>query len=137
MKLIETGTMLYRKYKEPFWYLIVGGLTTVIDLAVYYVLDVLTPLHYSVRYFIAWAAAVVFAFFPNRILVFGQKDGGNIPKQFAEFVSSRVATFVIGEVLLWLLVSVCSFPDPIMKPIVQVLIVVLNYVFSKLFVFKK
>lgn len=141
MHLMQKGwglcRSLYQKYREQFWYLIVGGLTTVVDFAVYYLLAAVTPLHYMVIYWIAWAAAVLFAFFPNRALVFENHGKEGIPKQFVQFVSSRIATLVIGEVLLFLLVSVCRFDDAWMKPVVQVLIVVLNYVFSKLFVFNR
>lgn len=128
---------LYRKYREQFWYLVVGGLTTVVDFAVYYLLSAVTPWHYLVIYWIAWAAAVLFAFFPNRNLVFRSGGRGGILKQFREFVSTRVATLLIGEGLLYLLVDIVGLPDGWMKPVVQVLIVILNYVFSKLFVFRK
>ncbi len=136
-QLFDLLWKLYGKYREQFWYLVVGGLTTVIDFVVYYALDAWTSLHYLINYWIAWAAAVLFAFFPNRNLVFRNEKKEGIWKQFVEFVSSRVATLVIGEVLLWFLVSVCQFSDVWMKPVVQVLIVILNYVFSKVFVFRK
>lgn len=128
---------LYQRYREPFWYLIVGGLTTVVDFAVYYLLSAVTPLHYLVIYGIAWAASVVFAFFPNRSLVFRKTEKSGMFRQFAEFVTSRIATLLIGEGLLFLLVDLCRLPDGWMKPVVQVLIVILNYVFAKLFVFRK
>lgn len=135
--LLERFWHLYRKYREQFWYLVVGGLTTAVDFAVYYLLSAVTPWHYLVIYWIAWAAAVLFAFFPNRDLVFRSKGQGGILRQFGEFVSSRVATLLIGEGLLFLLVDICCLPDGWMKPVVSVLTVILNYVFSKLFVFRK
>ena len=139
--MINTGIALvkklYLRYREQFWYLIVGGLTTVVDFAVYYVLSAVTPLHYLVIYWIAWAAAVLFAFFPNRSLVFRSTEKSGIGRQFGEFVTSRIATLIIGEGLLFFLVDVCHLPDGWMKPVVQILIVILNYVFSKLFVFKQ
>lgn len=128
---------MYTRFREQFWYLVVGGLTTVVDFVVYYLLSAVTPLHYLVIYWIAWAAAVLFAFFPNRNLVFRSQGNTGIVRQFWEFVSSRIATLLIGEGLLFLLVSVCHLPDGWMKPVVQVLIVILNYVFSKLFVFRQ
>ena len=134
---IALAKELYLRYREQFWYLIVGGLTTVVDFAVYYVLSAVTPLHYLVIYWIAWAVAVLFAFFPNRSLVFQNTDKNGILRQFGEFVTSRIATLVIGEGLLFVLVDLCHLPDGWMKPVVQVLIVILNYVFSKLFVFKQ
>lgn len=137
MKLYHFAISLYRKYREMFWYLVVGVLTTAVDLAVYYLLGAYTSLHYSVIYWIGWAASVLFAFFPNRALVFQNHEKKGMLHQFWEFVSSRVATLIIGEVLLSLLVSICHFPDTLMKPVVQVLIVILNYFLSKLLVFRK
>ena len=134
LSLLKT---LYDKYREQFWYLVVGGLTTLVDFAVYYLLSAVTPLHYLVIYWIAWAAAVLFAFFPNRSLVFRSQGKDGILRQFGEFVSSRIATFLIGEGLMFLLVDICHLSDKWMKLAVSVLIVVLNYIFSKLFVFRK
>ena len=134
---IEHAKKLYLRYREQFWYLIVGGLTTVVDFVVYYLLSAVTPLHYLVIYWIAWAAAVLFAFFPNRSLVFCSTEKTGILRQFGEFAASRIATLIIGEGLLFFIVDICHLPDGWMKPVVQVLIVILNYVFSKLFVFKQ
>jgi len=135
--MIELIKHLYTRFREQFWYLVVGVLTTVVDFVVYYLLSAVTPLHYLVIYWIAWAVSVLFAFFPNRNLVFCNTGKEGIVRQFGEFVSSRVATLLIGEGLLFLLVGVCHLPDGWMKPVVQVLIVILNYVFSKLFVFRQ
>ena len=134
MSLLKT---LYEKYREQFWYLVVGGMTTVVDFVVYYLLSALTPLHYLVIYWIAWAAAVLFAFFPNRNLVFRDTGNKGLLRQIGEFVSSRIATFLIGEGLMFLFVDICRLSDRWMKLAVTVLIVVLNYIFSKLFVFRK
>jgi len=127
----------YRKYRELFWYLVIGGLTTVVDFVVYYLLSVITDWHYMIIYAIAWFAAVLFAFFPNRNLVFRDKGQKGVLRQFSEFTASRIATFVIGEAMMYFFVSICSFSDAIMKPITAVLTVILNYLFSKMLVFKK
>ena len=135
-QLLAFLSKYYHKYREIFWYLVVGGLTTLVDFAVYYLLSVVTDLHYLVIYAIAWLAAVIFAFFPNRNLVFQDKGSKSLLCQFLEFTASRVATFLIGEAMMYFFVSICEFPDAIMKPITAVLTVVLNYVFSKMLVFK-
>ncbi len=135
--MIERIKRYYTRFREQFWYLVVGGLTTAVDFVVYYLLSAVTPLHYLVIYWIAWAVAVLFAFFPNRSLVFGQKGREGIVRQFGEFVSSRIATLLIGEGLLFFLVSICHLSDGWMKPVVSVLVIVLNYLFSKLFVFRQ
>ncbi|MCQ2433512.1 MAG: GtrA family protein [Clostridia bacterium] len=128
---------LYRKYKEQFLYLVVGGLTTLVNFAVYYILDSVCGLHYLFINWIAWAAAVLFAFFFFFSLVFEAEKKGNILTQFAGFVSSRVATLLIEEALLAFTVEILHGSEKIMKLVVAVVTVVLNYVFSKFFVFRK
>ena len=132
---------MYKKYKEIVNYLIVGGLTTFIALAVYYicVLTFLNPnndIELQIANIISWIAGVVFAYFTNRKFVFESKEKNKI-KEAGKFVSSRLVTLVIDMIIMWVGVSLLSFNDKIMKLISQVVIIILNYVFSKLFVFKK
>ncbi len=133
---VSSVVSVYRAYREQIWYLIVGVLTTAVDFAVYYLLSYWTAMHYLLIYWIAWTAAVLFAFPLNRTVVFQNRESG-IFRLFVQFVSSRAATLLIGEGLLFLLVTVCGLSDTWMKPVVQALIVILNYVFSRLFVFRK
>ncbi len=127
----------YHKYREQFWYLIVGGITTVVNFSIYYLLYEICGLHYLFINWIAWAAAVVFAFFPNRILVFRSQQKLHIGRQFISFASSRLTTFLIEEGLLWLSVDILHGSKTWMKLWVSVLVVVLNYVLSKIFVFRE
>ncbi len=135
--LIAFVRHIFTKYREQILYLIVGVMTTVVNFAVYYLLSKICGLHYLFINWIAWAAAVIFAFFPNRSLVFRDTRKGKGFSQFFAFVSSRVATFLIEEGLLFFSVDILHFDDGIMKPVVSVVVVVLNYVFSKLFVFRR
>lgn len=133
--------MLYKKYKEVINYLIFGVLTTVISLLVYYlaVFTFLNPedaFQLQIANIISWIAGVIFAYFTNRKYVFESKEKNQL-KEASEFVLARVVTLVIDMVVMWLGVTVLHFNDKIIKLISQVLVIVLNYVFSKLFVFKK
>ena len=133
--------MLYKKYKEVINYLIFGVLTTVISLLVYYlaVFTFLNPedaFQLQIANIISWIAGVIFAYFTNRKYVFKSKEKNQL-KEASEFVLARVVTLVIDMVVMWLGVTVLHFNDKIIKLISQVLVIVLNYVFSKLFVFKK
>ena len=58
-------------------------------------------------------------------------------KEAGKFVMARVVTLLMDMVIMWLGVTVLCFNDKIMKLISQVVIIISNYVFSKLFVFKK
>lgn len=132
---------LYIKYKEIINYLIVGGLTTVISLIVYYVavytvLDPTNAFQLQVANILSWVAGVTFAYFTNRKFVFESKEPNKL-KEATKFVGSRISTLLLDMLVMWLGVIILAFNDKIMKIISQVLVIVGNYVISKFFVFKK
>ena len=106
---------LYLKYKEIINYLIVGVLTTVVSLTVYYglVLTVLNP--------------------KNPIQLQAAKE---IVKEAGAFVTARVGTLVMDMVFMFVTVSLFGMNDKVAKLLDQVMVTIANYVFSKLFVFK-
>ena len=132
---------MYYKYKEIVNYLIVGGLTTILSLGVYYgsVLTFLNPkneLQLQIANILSWTAGVIFAYFMNRIFVFESKEKNKL-KEAGKFVSSRVVTLIMDMIIMGVGVSLLKFNDKIMKLISQVVITISNYIFSKVFVFKK
>ncbi|MCI5603754.1 MAG: GtrA family protein [Clostridiales bacterium] len=132
---------LYKKYKEIISYLIVGVLTTVVSLGVYYacVLTFLNPenaLQLQIANIISWVAAVTFAYFTNRKFVFESKNPDML-KEASAFVGARVATLLMDMVCMFVMVTCMGLSDKIAKLVVQVIVTVANYVFSKLFVFQK
>ena len=131
----------YKKYEEIIRYLIIGGLTTVVSLATYYaltftILDANKPLELQIANVISWIFAVLFAYFTNRSFVFKQKNKSNL-KEASSFFLARVATLLIDMSLMFIFVTKLNVNDKIMKLIVQVIIIVLNYILSKFVVFKK
>ena len=129
------------KYEEVIRYLIIGVLTTVVSLATYYILTftVLDPkvsIQLQITNVISWIVSVTFAYFTNRKYVFDSKEQNRL-KEAGKFVMARVVTLLMDMVIMWLGVTVLCFNDKIMKLISQVVIIISNYVFSKLFVFKK
>ena len=131
----------YKSHEEIINYLIVGGLTTVVSLGVYYLLtfsimDANKPLELQITNIISWICAVLFAYFTNRKFVFKQKNKSNL-KEGISFVSSRISTLLIDMFLMYLFVTVLCFNDKIIKLVVQVIVTVLNYILSKFIVFKK
>ena len=132
---------LYKKYKEIINYLIVGILTTVVSLGVYYVCTVtfLNPknaFQLQAANVISWVCAVIFAYFTNRKYVFESKTP-NILKEASAFFIARVGTLLMDMGVMFLGVTVMGTNDKIAKLISQVVVTIGNYVFSKLFVFKK
>lgn len=136
-KIIE----LYKKYEEIINYLIVGGLTTVVSLGSYYlaVFTVLNPnnaFELQVANIFSWVCAVTFAYFTNRKYVFKSKSKNKL-KEITSFVSSRILTLLMDMAIMFISVTLLHMNDKIAKLIVQVVVTVMNYVLSKLFVFKK
>ncbi len=136
MKLKE----LYLKYRELVNYLICGALTTVVSLAAYYacvctVLDPTSAVQLQAANVISWVFAVAFAYFSNRKYVFMSKNA-NIAREAASFVAARFGSLLLDMGCMFLFVTVCRFNDKAAKLAVQVIIVIVNYVASKLLVFK-
>ncbi len=132
---------LYKKYKEIINYLIFGVLTTVVSLVVYYasVFTFLNPdnaVQLQIANILSWIAGVTFAYFTNRKFVFESQEKNKV-KEASKFVLARVTTLVMDMVIMWLGVTVLHFNDKITKLVSQIVIIISNYIFSKLFVFKK
>lgn len=130
---------LYNKYKEIIMYIIVGGLTTIVSLASYYlltftILDVNNPIQLQIANIISWILCVSFAFIANRKYVFKSKNKNRIKECF-NFFLARLSTLVIDMVSMGLLVTCLKMNDSIAKIIVQFIILILNYILSKFFVF--
>lgn len=132
---------LIRKYEEIIRYLIVGVLTTVVSLVVYFacVMTILSPesaWQLQLANVISWIAAVTFAYIMSRKYVFKSKRKDWFEEAKA-FYLSRVVTLLMDMAIMFAMVTVAGCNDKIAKLVVQVVVIVANYVFSKLFVFVK
>ena len=136
---------LYHKYEEIINYLIVGGLTTVISLAVKYgllftILDASDAVELQAAVIISWIIAVAFAYITNRIFVFHSKSKQYL-KEISGFVAGRIATLIMEMVIMWFFVTLLGLDSNlwviVWTIVAQILVIVGNYVISKLFVFKK
>jgi UDP-N-acetylglucosamine transferase subunit ALG13/putative flippase GtrA len=139
--MIKTIKELFNKYREIIMYLIFGVLTTVVSLAVYYILvytilNPNNPFELQVANIISWIAGVAFAYFTNRSMVFQSKNKNKL-KEAGSFVLARVVTLIMDMLIMFVGVTLLHGNDKLLKLISQVIVIVSNYVFSKLFVFKK
>ncbi|MGL4874204.1 MAG: GtrA family protein [Clostridium sp.] len=128
-----------KKYKEQILYIIFGGATTVINLGVYYIMTRFFNMEFVLSNVLAWIVSVIFAFITNKIFVFNSRalHLGTIIKECIQFFSSRAFTGGLDIVLLWIMVDYMHLEDMISKIVIGILIVILNYVISKLYVFKE
>lgn len=139
-------TEFLKKYKSIILYIFFGGMTTVVDWSISFLLYYLwgdaieaTPVLLHGADVIAWVAAVAFAYVTNRIWVFESKRRGFLPilGEIAAFAGGRVLTLLLQEAIMavfctWLGLNMYAF-----KIIAAVLVVILNYFISKLLVFRK
>ncbi len=131
---------LYRKYKEIVNYIIIGVLTTLVSLGAYYglVLTILDPRHpvqLQVANVISWILSVTFAHFTNRRFVFESKDQNTIREVIMFFVA-RLGSLLIDMGLMFVIVTCYGVNDKVTKIVVQVVVTLANYLFSKFWVFK-
>lgn len=134
---------LYKKYQEIINYLIVGVLTTVVSIVTYFIFSLILDIENNILFILAnvlsWICAVVFAYITNKKFVFNTTTSSKKEelKVFSMFVSSRITTLLIELAFMFITVKVKLINDKIAKVIAQFIVIVLNYVLSKLFVFKK
>ena len=127
---------IIQKNKEIIMYLVCVVLTTVVNIVVYYIFSNLLHMNYLFSNAMAWFLSVLFAYVTNRKYVFDSKNN-QIIKEAISFFGSRLATGIMDMVLMWFLVNFNIVNDVVAKVVVNVIVVILNYILSKLVVFKK
>ena len=134
---------LWRKYKEVVSYLFFGVATTVVNWIVYSIMNAVLGASMNTSNVVAWVIAVLFAFVTNKLFVFESKKwkGKEALEELVKFVGARVATGrveIVGVPVLYQLgmnQSVFGVDGMVAKVVVSVVVIVLNYVFSKFIVF--
>ena len=130
---------LFRKYEEIISYLFFGGLTTVVNYAVYLPCYNLLGISGAVSNAIAWVAAVAFAYLTNKPFVFKSNDWSAkvVLPELVKFVGCRVGSGVLETAIIFVTVDCLHWNGNVIKLVTSVLVVALNYVASKLLVFRK
>ena len=130
---------LLKKYKFIILYGIFGVLTTVINIVSYSLLFEVFGISNVVSNIIAWILSVLFAFITNKLWVFDSKslEFKLFLKELGNFTVCRLATGVLDLGIMFVGVDLLNGPAIILKVISNIIVIILNYVMSKLFVFKK
>ena len=138
-KLWNWAVGMYRKYQEGIDYLFWGGVAFVLSMVLFYIFANMMMLEEQIANIITWIICVIFTYFTNRIFVFKSKTSGAkaIAKEFTEFTSARLATLILENIVLFICIDLLSWYNMIAKLIGQFLVIVSNYVLSKLWIFKK
>lgn len=129
---------MLKKYKESIFYLIFGGLTFITNIITYTLCTRILNIDILISNCIAWIISVLFAYVTNKFFVFESKKI-NIKfliKELSSFVSCRLLSGIIEMILMYTMISLMSLNDFIVKIITNVVVVILNFIFSKLIIFK-
>lgn len=129
---------LFAKYKETIMYLIFGILSTIVNIVTYVVCTRNLNIEFLISNWIAWIVAVLFAYITNKFFVFESKETSIkfLIKEFSSFVSCRILSGIVEMALMYIMISIMSLNDFLVKIITNVVVVILNFIFSKLIIFK-
>lgn len=139
LPILRIFNPFYKKYKEMLLYLFFGGLSFIVSIATYACFNVGMGINELIANILSWIITVMFAFLTNRVWVF-QSPTDSVQafiKQMFVFYSGRVITLVVEEAILLVFITWLGFNSMLIKVIAQVIVIVLNYVISKLVVFKE
>ena len=128
-----------RKYREVIMYLIFGVLTTLVNILSYIAFTRIFKVDVYVSNVIAWILSVLFAYVTNRKYVFNSKTKTikSTLKEMLSFYTCRLITFGVDMVLMYVMIDLMTINDMVSKVVVSFIIIILNYIFSKLIIFKK
>jgi len=131
--------VLLQKYRGLILYGVFGALTTAINIAAYALCYRVLKLPNVPSNVVAWVLAVLFAFVTNKLYVFESKslERGTVLRELLSFVGARLATGLLDLAVMFVGVDVLHGPDLVFKVASNIVVILLNYVFSKLIVFRK
>ena len=136
---------MYKKFEEAINYLFFGFLAFLVNMFAYAAAakvlgaDNDKVVLVLIATVFAWVAAVLFAYWTNRTFVFKSKvmEKEEVRKEFFSFVGARVVTGAMELVIMYIMVDLADINDLISKFVCNVIVIVSNYIFSKLWVFRK
>lgn len=137
-KLWNLAMKLWKKYEEGVNYLIWGFIAFVLSMVLFYIFANIVQFDELIANIISWILCVVFTYFTNRTFVFKSKNKGfsNIKKEFVQFVSARLGTLALEEVVIFIGITLLHGNNMLVKFIGQVFVIIANYILSKLWIFK-
>lgn len=127
------------KYKDVISYLFFGVCTTIINWASYYLLYSIFHVPNVVSVIIAWILAVLFAFITNKLFVFESRsyDARTLIHEIWTFTAARLLTGLLDLLIMYVSVDILGLDSTLWKFLSNIVVVILNYIFSKLIIFRR
>lgn len=137
--MIKFTLELIKKNKSFIAYGVFGIFTTIVNIVTYNLCYNYIGISNTLSNIAAWILAVTFAYLTNKVWVFGSESWRweVLRKEIPAFVSCRIATGVLDLIIMYICVDIMEWHALVMKVISNVLVIILNYIFSKLIIFKK
>lgn len=138
-QLVLTVSFMTEERYAVLMYLVMGGVTTVINIVVFWLCNSALGINYSIATVIAWIFSVLFAYISNKLYVFESKNGSlkTLVREIISFVGFRLVSLVMDLLVMYVCVSLFSMNALLAKVLANVVVLVANYGFSKWFIFKK
>ena len=139
LKVLTPLRPLYNKYREPLLYLFFGGLTFLLSVVTFWLFAHPLGIGPLIANGLSWVICVAFAYVTNRTWVFANKARKplGIAREALSFTAGRLTTLALEEFILWLGITVLGANDLAVKLLAQALVILGNYVVSKLLVFRR
>ncbi|GEK91420.1 GtrA family protein [Alkalibacterium kapii] len=130
---------LYIEHQEKIAYLIVGGLTTLVNFGVFYLLNTVFSFSYLIANAVSILAAILFAFLLNKMYVFKSVTATvkAVVREFILFTGFRLGSGLFDMLSMWVLVGLADLNTSVAKVLTGLIIIIINYVLSKFIVFRK
>ena len=136
---MEKLKQLWKRHKELILYVFFGGCTTLINIISYFACRELMYLPVVTADVLAWLVSVIFAYVTNKLFVFESKSWRLmlVLKEGAAFLAARVFSLGVDVAMLYVTVTVLGWWELPMKVLANVVVIVINYIFSKWIIFRK
>lgn len=126
-------------YYSILMYLIMGGITTFINIFIFWLFNSQFSLNYTIANIIAWVFSVLFAYVSNKFYVFESKNTSlkTLTKEVSSFFFFRILSLFMDLLVMFLCIGLLGFNPLLAKVLANVIVLIANYVFSKFFIFNK
>ncbi len=130
---------LLEKYKSIIRYAFFGVMTTIVNVAVYSLFYEVLSIGNILSTVVSWGLAVAFAFVTNKLFVFESRSlkAKTVLKEVTNFILCRVGTGLVEVIMMYVFVDILSYNGTIMKLLTNIIVIILNYVASKLIIFQR
>ena len=130
---------LYNDHKQIILYLVFGILTNVINIVAFFIFNNILQVDYKISNVISWFMSVLFAFITNKTIVFRSEDKNKKEtiKEIIFFFLARILSLIIDMGLMIILIGIMNLSTLISKIIVNIAVIIINYILSKFLIFKK